>query len=70
LIPEMMAEGLAWCVEQGVSHVLATVNPPVAARFARVGYEPVGEPFLHASGLPVQPMILETAAAAQAQKAA
>jgi len=69
LIGDMMAEGLEWCIEQGVSHVLATVNPPVAPRFARVGYEPVGRPFRHSSGLPVQAMILETAVA-QAQKVA
>jgi N-acyl-L-homoserine lactone synthetase len=60
LIAELMAEGLAWCLEQGISHVLATVNPPVATRFARVGYRPIGSPFQHSSGLPVQPMILET----------
>jgi len=60
LVGELMAEGLAWSIEQGVSHILATVNPPVASRFARVGYEPVGHPFLHATGLPVQPMVLAT----------
>jgi N-acyl-L-homoserine lactone synthetase len=60
LIGELMAEGLSWCIEEGISHVLATVNPPVASRFARVGYRPVGSPFVHDSGLPVQPMMLET----------
>jgi len=62
VIGEMMAEGLAWCLEQGITHVLATVNPPVAGRFEKVGYRRVGEPFLHgAEALPVQPMVLTTA---------
>ncbi|MCA9571434.1 MAG: hypothetical protein KC656_26530, partial [Myxococcales bacterium] len=61
IIGEMMAQGLSWSVEQGATHILATVNPPVASRFARVGYRPVGEPFLHGpERLPVQPMLLET----------
>jgi len=64
LITEMMSQGLGWCLDQGLTHVLATVNPPVAARFARVGYRPIGEPFLHGPDkLPVQPMVLETGAA-------
>jgi len=68
LIREMMGKGLTWCVEQGITHVLATVNPPVASRFERVGYERVGVPFLHgAEALPVQPMVLVTE---QAQRAA
>jgi len=65
LIARLMAEGLSWCIDEGISHVLATVNPPVASRFAKVGYRPVGEAFTHDSGLPVQPMILETGVASR-----
>lgn len=61
LIREMMDVGHRWLAEQGATHVLATVNPPVAPRFARVGYRSIGEPFLHGpDALPVQPMVLET----------
>jgi N-acyl-L-homoserine lactone synthetase len=60
LVPRLMAAGHAWAAERGLTHLLATVNPPVAPRFARAGYVPVGEPFTHQpSNLPVQPMLLE-----------
>ena len=69
-IADMMAEGLGWCLEQGITHVLATVNPPVAGRFEKVGYRCVGEPFVHqGTQLPVQPMMLLTEAYAAAQAA-
>lgn len=61
LIREIMDVGHGWLADQGVTHVLATVNPPVAERFARVGYRPVGRPFVHGpEGLPVQAMVLPT----------
>lgn len=61
LIRDMMDIGHRWCEDMGLTHVLATVNPPVASRFAKVGYRLVGEPFLHGpERLPVQPMVLET----------
>lgn len=58
MIPEMMAWGLDWITRLGGTHVLATVNPPAAPGFERVGYRRVGEPFLHGPDqLPVQPMM-------------
>lgn len=60
VIRALMEAGRDWCVREGLSHVLATVNPPVAGRFEKAGYRPLGDAFLHTSGLPVQPMVLET----------
>ena len=60
LIHDLMTAGHVWSNEQGLTHILATVNPPVADRFARVGYRRVGDAFLHgATQLPIQPMLLD-----------
>jgi N-acyl-L-homoserine lactone synthetase len=64
LITQMMRVGMEWSEDQGVTHILATVNPHVASRFSRVGYVPLGDPFVDPkTGLPVQPMVLEMAQA-------
>jgi N-acyl-L-homoserine lactone synthetase len=70
LVRGLMDLGLQWSIDQGVTHILATVNPPVAERFARVGYRPVGDVFVHGPHrLPIQPMILETGVPAYARAA-
>ena len=60
IVPTLMNLSFYYLASQGVSHMVATVNPEVEKSFYRCGYQPVGPVMTQPhSGLPFRPLILE-----------
>jgi GNAT superfamily N-acetyltransferase len=60
VVPMLMNLSFYYLAAQGVTHMVATVNPEVEDRFFACGYEPLG-PVLHnqEKGVPFRPCMLE-----------
>jgi len=59
LIFSMMAQGYAWCIQRGLTHLTGAANPDVMPVFEKSGWKRIGDPFHHqGSGLRVQPGVL------------